>query len=440
MNQLAVIRSKLDSNTEQAALRVLAGGKRGPRALLPFVGPAVIASVAYIDPGNVATNVQGGAAYGYELLWVVLLANLVAMLFQALSARLGIVTGRNLAELCRLHLPRHVVIVMLLISEVAAMATDLAEFIGASIAVTMLLHVPLMVSMIATGIATYAILTMQARGFRPLERVIGGLVALIGVSYVIELAVAPLDWGAAALHTFVPELSGGGAVTLAVGIVGATVMPHAIFLHSSLTQDRIRPRDEGERKRLIALSNWEVVGALTVAGVINLAMLAMAAAVFHDGIHQDIAQLEDAYRTLVPLLGAGAAVLFAVALLASGLSSSVVGTMAGQVIMQGFVGFRIPIWLRRLVTMVPAFLVVAWGVDPTHALVISQVVLSLVLPIPVLALVTFSCRPAIMGEYTLGRTMVALAIGATLLVCALNLLLLLQIAGVTLPFLPATTP
>jgi manganese transport protein len=435
MNDTTVLRSKLDTTTEEAAWKVLAGGRRSPKSLLPFVGPAVVASVAYIDPGNVATNVQGGAAYGYQLLWVVLLANLVAMLFQGLSARLGIVTGRNLAELCHDHLPRPLVVAMWLISEVAAMATDLAEFIGASIALTMLLHVPLLASMAATGVATYAILTMQAHGFRPLERVIGGLVALIGASYLVELLIAPLDWSAAVYHSVVPELSGGGAVTLAVGIVGATVMPHAIFLHSSLTQDRIRPRDEDERRRLIGLSNWEVVGALAMAGVINLAMLAMAAAVFHDGVHESVAELADAYRTLVPLLGRGAAVLFAIALLASGLSSSVVGTMAGQVIMQGFVGFRIPLLVRRLVTMVPAFVVIGWGVDPTHALVLSQVVLSLVLPVPVLALVVFSSRDAVMGSYRLGWRMMALAIIATTLVCLLNLLLLLQLAKVPLPFL-----
>ena len=269
------------------------------------------------------------------------------MLFQGLSARLGIVTGRNLAELCRLNLPRPLVLAMWLISEVAAMATDLAEFIGASIALTMLLHLPLMASMVGTGVATYAILAMQAHGFRPLERTIGGLVALISISYVVEVIVAPLNWGSAAFHTFVPELSGPGAVTLAVGIVGATVMPHAIFLHSSLTQDRIRPRDETERKQLIALSNWEVVGALTLAGVINLAMLAMAArGVPLTACIRTSPNCRTPTVRLVPLLGAGAAVLFAIALLASGLSSSVVGTMAGQVIMQGFVGFRIPIWVR----------------------------------------------------------------------------------------------
>jgi manganese transport protein len=428
-------RVSLNGRTLRAAGRVLDGRQRGPMALLPFVGPAVVASVAYVDPGNFATNIQGGAQFGYSLLWVVVLANVVAMLFQALSARLGIVTGRNLAELCRDHLPHRLVLAMWGVSEVAAMATDLAEFLGASLALSLLFHIPLMVGMVLTGLSTYAMLMLQGRGFRPLELAIGGLVAVISLSYLIETIVAPLNWGAIALHAVVPEIANADALTLAVGIFGATVMPHAIYLHSSLTQDRIPARSDAERRTVLRMSNTEVVIALGVAGLVNMAMLAMAAAVFHDGVHNGIAELGEAYRTLVPLLGGGAAFVFLVSLLASGLSSSTVGTMAGQVIMQGFVGFRIPIWVRRVVTMLPAFAVVAMGVDVTRALVLSQVVLSLALPVPMIALIVFCSRPALMRGFALTRGGAMLAWTAAGLTLAMNTVLLLQTAGVPIPFL-----
>jgi manganese transport protein len=430
VSDIALHHSTLDLRTQRAAHRVLAGQRLGPRGWLPFIGPAVVASVAYVDPGNFATNIQGGASYGYQLLWVVVLANVSAMLFQGLSARLGIVTGQNLAELCRQHFPRPVVLAMWLISEVAAMATDLAEFVGASIGLSLLLHIPLLAGMVLTGIITYAILTLQSRGFRLLELVVSALVGVIALAYLGETLIAPINWGAVAVGAVVPRLSDAGAVTLAVGIVGATVMPHAIYLHSSLTQNRIRPQDEPARRRLIALSDREVLVALGVAGLVNMAMLAMAAAVFHDGVHQGISEIGEAYHTLTPLLGTAAASLFLCALLASGLSSSVVGTLAGQVIMQGFVGFAIPIWLRRLVTMAPAFLVIGLGANPTTALVLSQVVLSLVLPLPVIALLIFSRRPALMGAYTLRGRGLALGITATIVILALNLILLAQQAGI----------
>ncbi len=330
-----------------AGSEALAGRRRGLRSLLPFAGPAVIASVAYMDPGNFATNIQAGAKYNYNLLWVVVVANIIAMIFQALSAKLGIVTGRNLAELCREQFPRPMVWGMWVGSEIGAMATDLAEFLGGAIGLSLLLGMPLLLGMVITGIATYAILTLQRGGFRPIELLIGGLVGVIGASYLVELFIAPPDWSAAAFHSVVPRLDGGAAVLLAVGIVGATVMPHAIFLHSGLTQDRVLARTDSERKRLLQFSNREVMLALGLAGLVNIAMVAMAASVFHDGVHDDVAQIDTAYRTLIPVLGSGAAGVFLVSLIASGLSSSAVGTMAGQVIMQGFVGFRIPLWLRR---------------------------------------------------------------------------------------------
>jgi manganese transport protein len=415
--------------------RATLAGKRRWGQFLPFVGPALIASVAYIDPGNFATNIEAGAKYNYDLLWVVVLANIVAMLFQALSARIGIVTGRNLAELCRLHFPRPIVWAMWIGSEIAAMATDLAEFLGGAIGVALLFGAPLLVGMVVTAIATYAILLLQRRGFRPIELLIGGLVGVIGTSYLVELIIAPPDWSAVAFHAVVPRLAGSDAILLAVGIVGATVMPHAIYLHSGLTQDRIVPRNDAERRRLIRYSNREVVFALGLAGLINMAMLAMAARVFHDGVHNDVAQIETAYRTLIPLLGIGAASVFLASLIASGLSSSAVGTMAGQLIMQGFVGFRIPLWLRRVVTMVPAFVVVALGVNATAALVISQVVLSIALPMPMLALLLLTRRRDVMGGFANGPVVVTAAAAATGIVIVLNALLILQIVDVPLPFL-----
>jgi manganese transport protein len=420
--------------TQLAIRDVIEGRRRGLRALLPMAGPAVVASVAYIDPGNYATNIQAGAKYGYGLLWVVLLANLIAMLFQALSAKLGIVTGRNLAELCREHFSRPAVIAMWLVSEIAAMATDLAEFLGAAIGLSLLFHLPLVWGMVVTAIITYGILTLDRRGFRPLELVIGAMVAIVSLCYLIEMFIVPPDWAAAAYHTVVPQLTDSVALTIAVGIIGATVMPHAIYLHSGLTQARIISRNDADRRQLIKFSNREVVIALTLAGAVNVAMVMMASAAFHQG-HSDVAEIQTAYHILGPLLGSAAASIFLVSLLASGISSSAVGTMAGQMIMQGFVGFRIPILLRRLITMVPAFIVVALGVNATNALVLSQVVLSVALPIPMIALLIFTQRSQIMGSFANSRWVRIAAWIGTALVLSLNIILLLQTSGVPIPFL-----
>ena len=411
---------------------MLAGQRGGLRAYLAFVGPAVIASIAYMDPGNFATNIQAGAKYGYTLLWVVLLANLIAMLFQALSAKLGIVTGRNLAEMCRDEFPRPVVWGMWVVSEVAAMATDLAEFLGGAIGLSLLFHMPLLAGMVVTAIVTYGILLFEGSGFRPVELIIGGLVGIIGLCYLIEMFIAPVDWGAAALHTVVPKLPDGEALLLAVGIIGATVMPHAIYLHSGLTQGRTPVRDENERRKVLRFSNQEVILALVVAGLVNMAMVMMASSAFHAG-HSDVAEIETAYYTLTPLLGAGAAAVFLVSLIASGVASSAVGTMAGQMIMQGFVGFRIPILVRRLVTMLPAFVVVGLGANATSALVISQVVLSIALPLPMIALLIFTRRADIMGSFANSRLTNFAALVGTALVLVLNSILILQTLGVTIP-------
>jgi manganese transport protein len=415
----------LSERTTAAVRDVLDGKRLGARAILPFAGPAVVASVAYIDPGNFATNIEAGARYGYALLWVALLANGIAMLFQGMSAKLGIVTNRNLAELCRLHFPRPVVLVMWGVSEIAAMATDLAEFLGGAIGLSLLVHIPLLAGMLVTAVITYAILLLDRSGFRPMEIVIGALVGIIGLCYLVELAVAPPDWWAAAAGAVLPRLPDSDALLLAVGIVGATVMPHAIYLHSGLTQDRAPARDARDRAALVRFSNREVVAALAVAGLVNAAMIMMAARAFHAG-HSGIAQIEDAFHTLVPLFGAAAAGVFLVSLMASGISSSVVGTLAGQVIMQGFTTWRIPVWLRRLVTMLPAFGVVAAGFDPTRCLVISQVILSLVLPVPMIALVMLSRSRAVMGPQRTGHRVFGLAVVATLATIVLNTVLIAE--------------
>lgn len=421
----------LSERNVSAARQVLAGKRRGLLSYLAFAGPAVVASVAYMDPGNFATNIQAGAKYGYELLWVVLLANLIAMLFQGLSAKLGIVTGRNLAEMCRDHFSPPVVWTMWVISEIAAMATDLAEFLGGAIGLSLLFGMPLLAGMIVTGIVVYAILTFERGGFRPIELIVGGLVCVIACCYLIDLFIAPIDWRSAALGAVRPQIADAQALFLAVGIIGATVMPHAVYLHSGLTQARTPTRNNHEKRKLLRISNFEVVIALAVAGLVNMAMVIMASSAFHAG-HEDVAEIETAYHTLTPLLGGAAASVFLVSLLASGLSSSTVGTMAGQLIMQGFVGFHIPIWVRRLVTMVPAFVVVGLGVNATNALVISQVVLSLALPLPMIALLIFT-RSDVMGQFRNSRITNILALIGTALVLSLNAFLILQTLGVAIP-------
>ncbi len=421
-------RSTLSDRTERAARAAIRGEKRGVGAMLPFIGPAVIASIAYMDPGNFATNIEAGSSFGYQLLWVVLTANLIAMLFQSLSAKLGIATGESLASLCRRHLPWPLVIAMWIASEIAAIATDIAEFTGGALGLSLLLHIPLMGGLVLTGVATWIGLMLQGRGFRPIEIFIGAFVGTIGIAYVIELVLAPPNWAAFAYHSVVPQIANGHAATLAVGIVGATVMPHAIYLHSSLTRMRIPTAAVEERRKILKFSNREVVIALSVAGLVNMAMLAMAATVFHGG-HDDVAEIETAYKTLTPILGSGAAIVFIVSLIASGISSSIVGTMAGQTIMQDFVHFQIPLWLRRVVTMAPSFLIVGLGVDTTNALVVSQVVLSLILPVPMIALLYLIRRTDIMGVFATRGFVFWLSVVAAMIVLILNVFLLLGLIG-----------
>ncbi|WP_068083648.1 Nramp family divalent metal transporter [Polycladidibacter stylochi] len=404
---------------------VLAGQRRGFTSKLLFVGPAVIASIAYVDPGNYATNIQAGAGYGYSLLWVVLLANLIAMLFQALSARLGIVTGKNLAELARDHFSLPTVLVMWVISEIAAMATDLAEFLGGAIGLALLLGLPLLWGMVITAIITYGILLFERRGFRPMELIIGAMIAIISCCYLIETFIAPIDWQSAANQITSPRIADTAALTIAVGIIGATVMPHALYLHSGLTQNRAPIQNEGECRKVLKFSNIEVIVALAIAGLVNMAMVMMAASAFNKG-YSEVAEIESAYHLLTPLLGGAAASVFLVSLITSGISSSVVGTMAGQMILQGFLRFHIPIWVRRLVTMIPAFIVILAGYNATDALVLSQVFLSIALPVPMLALIVLSRRHDIMGMFALKSYWAVLAELGTITVVGLNLVLVLQ--------------
>jgi len=317
------------------------------------------------------------------------------------------------------------VVTLWVVSEIAAIATDLAEFVGGAIGFSLLAHIPLLAGMVVTGIITYALLVAGGRGFRRMEIIIGALVLTIAACYATELIFAHPPWSAVAAGSFMPRLPDANALTISVGIIGATVMPHALYLHSGLTQARARPRHDADRARLVRFSNREVVVALTLAGVVNVAMVIMASSAFHAG-HRDVADISTAYHTLSPLLGRAAASVFLVSLLASGVSSSVVGTMAGQLIMQGFIRRRIPVWLRRVITMVPAFVVIALGINPTEALVVSQVVLSFALPVPMFALVYFTSNPKLMGHFATGRIMRTLAFIAALFILVLNILLLVQ--------------
>lgn len=410
------------------AIEVLEGqSKKGVVArVLPFLGPAFIASIAYMDPGNFATNIQGGAAFGYMLLWVVVASNLMAMLIQALSAKLGIATGLNLAEHCRAHFPPRVVWAMWGLMEIVAMATDLAEFLGAALGFNLLFHIPLLAAGILTAIITFIILGLERYGFRPLEALITAFIGVIALAYVIEMVLGKPDWGQMAFHAVVPQFDGTESILLASGILGATVMPHVIFLHSALTQGRIVTRDPGQLRRLYRFELLDVAIAMGAAGFVNVAMLAVAAATFHSQGLTTVATIEEAYKTLEPLLGSAASWIFAISLLASGLSSATVGTMAGQVIMQGFLHRHIAPWLRRLVTMIPSLIVIAVGLNPTQTLVVSQVVLSFGLPFAVIPLVYFTSNKDIMGVLVNQRLTIILASIVAALIVALNVFLLYQ--------------
>jgi len=412
-----------EAATLRAAQASLAGESKGLRGLWPFLGPAFIAAVAYIDPGNFATNIAGGAKYGYLLLWVVLSANLMAMLVQTLSAKLGIATGRNLPETCRDNFSRPVSIALWIQAEAIAMATDLAEVLGAALGLHLLFGMPLFPAGLLAGAGAFGILALQRYGFRRLEAVIAGMVGVIVVAFGFEVIIAKPDPEGVVTHLFVPRFDGSESVLIAAGILGATVMPHVVYLHSALTQNRIPGRNDEEKRRIQRFERIDVIIAMTIAGFVNMSMLAIAAAVFF-GL--GIESIEDAYSSFESELGLGAAVLFGVALLASGFSSSSVGTMSGQVVMQGFIQRQIPLFLRRAITLAPALIILAIGVDPSRSLVISQVVLSFGIPFALVPLVIFTSRRDLMGSLVNTRaTNVAAWAIAAVIIC-LNVFLLYQ--------------
>jgi manganese transport protein len=403
--------------------RLLSRGRM--RATLAMLGPAFVASVAYVDPGNFATNIQGGAKFGYLLLWVVVLANLMAMLIQYLSAKLGIATDRSLPEMCRERFPRPVTIGLWVQAELMAMATDIAEFLGAAIGLNLLFGVPLLVAGLITGATTFLLLELQRRGFRRFEIAIAGLLAIVFAGFLYEtLRIGPSAH--MALQGLVPHLAGSESLYLAVGIVGATVMPHAIYLHSALTQRRMPVRNDDERRRVLRFQRLDVIIALGLAGLINMAMLAVAAKLFHTPALSGLNTIESAHQEFGRLVGGGAALAFAIALLASGVSSSSVGTSAGQVVMAGFINVRIPLIIRRAVTMLPALIVLAAGFSPTNALVLSQVVLSFGIPFALVPLVILTGREDVMRVHVNSRLTSTIAYGVAALIVAMNAILLAQ--------------
>ena len=419
-----------DSGTVSAAEKVLARQKvPWHKKLLPFLGPAFIAAVAYIDPGNFATNIQVGAKLGYTLLWVIVISNLMAMLVQILSAKLGIATGLNLAELCRNHFPGPLVWLMWIILEIVAIATDVAEFVGTAVGLFLLFHIPLVWAGLLTGVITFLVLGLERYGFRPLEAVISAMIGIVAVSYVIEIFLVKPDPAQIAASLLFPRFGGREGVMLAAGILGATVMPHVIFLHSALTQGRIIVKDIDKLKRLFHFEVIDVAIAMTIAGAVNAAMLIMSASTFYAQGLREIGTLEEAYRTVSPILGPAAGKIFAIALIAAGLSSSAVGTMSGQVVMQGFIHFKVPLWIRRLITILPSLAVLAAGLDPTNTLVLSQVVLSFGLPFAVVPLVFFTSNQKIMGPLVNRPFTSFLAGVTTIMILALNFYLLYSIAA-----------
>ena len=412
-----------DAGIPSALELLLAKGRL--RATLAMLGPAFVASIAYVDPGNFATNVQGGARYGYLLLWVVLAANLMAMLIQYLSAKLGIVTGRNLPEVVRERYPRPVTWGMWVQAEVMAMSTDIAEFLGAALGLNLLFGVPLLPAGLITAVIAFGILELQRHGFRRFELAISALLGIIFMGFLYEaLRIGPSAHRS--LDGLIPGLRGTSSLYLAVGIIGATVMPHVIYLHSALTNGRVKCRDDRERSRVLRFERLDVLIALGLAGVINLAMLAIAAKLFHTPALSGLSTIQQAHFQIGHLVGGAAALAFAVALLASGVSSSSVGTYAGQVVMAGFVNRRIPLALRRTITMIPAMVVLAVGVNPTSALVLSQVVLSFGIPMALIPLVALTSRRDLMGVHVNSWLTATLAWGCAIVISGLNVFLLVS--------------
>jgi manganese transport protein len=415
-----------ESATARAAHASLKGERRGLRGLLPFLGPAFVAAVAYVDPGNFATNIAAGAQYGYLLLWVILCSNLMAMLVQSMSAKLGIATGKNLPEVCRERFPKAVSLGLWVQAEVIAMATDLAEFIGAALALNLLFGIPLFAAGLMTAVGAFMILELQRRGFRPLEAAISAMVGVIVIAFAFQMFYAQPSGERILSGLFTPQFAGTDSVLLAAGILGATVMPHVIYLHSALTQRRVVGRTDEEKKKIFRFELVDVVIAMAIAGTINASMLIMAAALFYSSGITDVGDIDVAFEQLGTMVSGNAAILFGVALLASGFSSSSVGTMSGQVVMQGFINRRISLWLRRLITMAPALVVLGIGLNPSRALVISQVVLSFGIPFALIPLLIFCRNHNIMGVLTNHRLTTAVATVVVTLIVSLNVFLLYQ--------------
>src|SRR3954447_14498557 len=415
-----------ESATARAAHESLKGNRRGLRKILPFLGPAFIAAVAYVDPGNFATNIAGGAQFGYLLLWVILVSNLMAMLIQSMSAKLGIATGKNLPEVCRARFPRAVTFLLWVQAEVIAMATDLAEFIGAALALNLLFGIPLFPAGLLTAVGAFGILELQRRGVRPLEAVITAMVVVIVVAFAFQMFYAEPEGSRVLAGLFTPGFAGTESVLLAAGILGATVMPHVIYLHSALTQRRVVGRTEEEKKKIFRFELVDVVIAMAIAGTINASMLIMAAALFNANGLTEVGDIDLAFEQLRVLVSDNAAIIFGVALLASGFSSSSVGTMSGQVVMQGFINRRIPLWLRRIITMTPALVVLGVGLNPSRSLVLSQVVLSFGIPFALIPLLIFCRNRNLMGALVNHRITTAIATVVVTMIVSLNVFLLYQ--------------
>jgi len=411
----------------RAARRSLDGHARGLSRIWPFLGPAFIAAVAYIDPGNFATNIAGGAKFGYLLLWVVLAANLIAMVVQTQSAKLGIATGKNLAELCRERFSRRTSVGLWLQAELVAMACDIAEVVGAALGLNLLFGIPLFPAGMIAGAGAFAILALQQKGFRRLEAGITVLVGVVVASFAFELFDASPDAGEIGRHLIVPGFAGTESILLATGIIGATVMPHVIYLHSALTQRRVVGRDDGERRRILGFERVDVVIALSLAGVVNLSMMIVAAALFHGSGLTGVDSIDGAFEGFKTLVSDRAATVFGIALLASGFASSSVGTMAGQVVMQGFIRRRIPLFVRRAITLAPALIVLGIGIDPTDALVGSQVVLSFGIPFALVPLLMLTSSQKVMGALVNPPWLTGIAGVLAALIIALNVFLLQQV-------------
>lgn len=408
-----------------AAERALEGKVKGFRRLLPFLGPAFIAAIAYIDPGNFATNIAAGSKYGYLLLWVILISNLMALLIQSLSAKLGIATGKNLPEIAREEFPKPVSIGLWIQGELVIIATDLAEFIGAALGLYLLFRIPLLEASIIAAIGSFAILELQRRGYRALEAGITGMLFVVVIAFAVQTFVAKPDMASVAGGLFIPKFDGADSVLLAAGILGATVMPHAIYLHSALTQRRVVGRTEKEKKQIFRFEFLDILIAMLVAGAINASMLIVAAALFYkNGLF--VEDLDVAFQHFSTLAGPVSAILFGVGLLVAGLSSSSVGTLSGDIIMQGFIQYRIPLYVRRLITMIPPIVIIASGVNPTSALVMSQVVLSFGIAFALIPLILFTSKKRIMGELTNARWVTGISWVIAALVVALNLFLIVD--------------